>query len=552
MNHMVDRRIFLTTPYLATLAWLLAAFGLWLGLHQFSPRVAGLVVNSLALAASVCAIAIPLGTGLALAVFKTNAFGRTLAGALLVATLLVPLYLHAAAWNAGFGMQGWFTLATNPRLTTQPLLSGWRAAVWVHAMAAVPWVVLIVGARLRAVPTELEEEAELHAPPARVLTSVSLRAALGALLVAALWVAMLCGSEISVTDLYQVRTFAEEVYTQSALGTTVDIAPFAIGLLIWAFVAAATLASSQILSQKIWAPDFQTTSRNHWIARLGTSRWLVSAIMWIVLAMVIAVPVANLVAKAGIQVAADVPETANGRVRHWSVEKAVEMVASAPWKHRRELLQSGKIGVVAATIALIGGTVLAWSLRESLRETLRESHHTPWLRLGLLVTCLTIPGPVLGVALIRCLNQPLDSPLFALTWLYDETMFAPCVAQIVRALPVATFVLWPALASVSQEGLDSATSDGASWWHRLAWVALPQRLPALCAAWLLAFAVAVGELAATILVIPPGPTTVSVRVFSLLHYGVDDQVAGLCLAVMLAVAALTISAAWLLKDRPSL
>lgn len=48
-------------------------------------------------------------------------------------------------------------------------------------------------------------------------------------------------------------------------------------------------------------------------------------------------------------------------------------------------------------------------------------------------------------------------------------------------------------------------------------------------AWLVAFAIACGELSATILVTPAGITTVPIRVFRLLHAGVRNQVAAICL-----------------------
>ena len=63
-----------------------------------------------------------------------------------------------------------------------------------------------------------------HRPP-RVLWHVSLRRAAAAFVVAALWVAIVAAAEISVTDFFQVRTFAEEVYTQAALGTFDFVAP---------------------------------------------------------------------------------------------------------------------------------------------------------------------------------------------------------------------------------------------------------------------------------------------------------------------------------------
>jgi iron(III) transport system permease protein len=81
-------------------------------------------------------------------------------------------------------------------------------------------------------------------------------------------------------------------------------------------------------------------------------------------------------------------------------------------------------------------------------------------------------------------------------------------------------------------------------------IALPQRWPAAAAAWLIGLAIAVGELAATVLVIPPQPSTaISVRVFQLLHYGVDDRVAAICLVMVAGIGALTGIAAVLLRRR---
>jgi iron(III) transport system permease protein len=168
----------------------------------------------------------------------------------------------------------------------------------------------------------------------------------------------------------------------------------------------------------------------------------------------------------------------------------------------------------------------------------------------MLSLCLTVPGPLLGVATIRLLNRPPDSPLAALAWLYDSN-FAPWLVQMLRALPLATLIMWPAFASVPQVMLDTAATDGTGWWGRLLRIALPQRWPAAAAAWLVGFAVALGELAATILVMPPqrGATALSIQIFQLLHYGVDDRVAAICLVTVFAVAALTGIAATLLKRR---
>src|SRR5262245_25333526 len=106
----VAPRPFLTTAKLALAAAIvLAVATLWLG----DPRVGKLWLNTAYLACGAGLIALPMGTLLAVLIFKTDAPGRGLAAAMLVGMLFIPLYLITGAWDAGFGIQGWHTLTTN-------------------------------------------------------------------------------------------------------------------------------------------------------------------------------------------------------------------------------------------------------------------------------------------------------------------------------------------------------------------------------------------------------------------------------------------------------
>ncbi|MCI0491958.1 MAG: hypothetical protein L0Z07_03360 [Planctomycetes bacterium] len=532
--------------FLAAVVATIGLASLWL----VDARVGGLWLNTARLAAGACILSGGLGTLLALGVAKTDLPGRVPAMWLLTAMLFVPPYLFAGAWDAGFGMQGWHTLATNPHLAHEPWLAGWRAAVWVHGLAAVPWVALIIAAGLRSVEADLEEDAVLCTSPWRVLLWVSLRRAASAIVVAGLWIAVITSTEISVTDLFQVRTFAEETYTQAALGafdlSQSEVAGFrqandplrAAGLWFGLLLSAGAAVAVLIAARRLFADHADASHRRTWIWHLGrTQRWLAATALWSILLLVIGLPIANLAYKAGVEVTA----TESGRVRSWSSAKVIERVVGAPWEHRGELWQSAKIGGAAATAALMCGAPLAWSMRTARR--------LPFGRLAALALCLTIPGPLLGIGVIRLLNQPHDSWLAWLAPLYDST-FAPWLVQTIRALPIVTLILWAALASIPQVMLDTAVTDHAGWWRRLLWIALPQRWPAVVAAWLIGLAIAVGELAATVLVMPPARhTVVAVRIFQLLHYGVDDRVAAICLVMVAAVAALTAIAAALVFAR---
>ncbi len=103
-----------------------------------------------------------------------------------------------------------------------PWGQGIGSAIWIHAAAALPWVILLVGQGLSGVERELEEDAWTLMPAWRVLGRVTLPRAAAALAAAALWVSLQTATEISVTDVMQVRTFAEEVYTQIVGGPDVD------------------------------------------------------------------------------------------------------------------------------------------------------------------------------------------------------------------------------------------------------------------------------------------------------------------------------------------
>jgi iron(III) transport system permease protein len=542
----------------------MAAVGvLFAALWWFDPRVGWLWLNTAALACGACAISLPLGTLMAVLCFKTDVPGRKVAALVLVGLLFVPLYLVTGAWDAGFGIQGWHTLFTNPHLQHQPWLAGWRAAVWVHGLAAVPWVVLIVGAGLRSVEPEIEEDAATCATPAAVLWHVTLRRAAPAMGVAALWIATIVVTEISVTDFFQIRTFAEEVYTQAALGSfgyvfgnqpvgPPDPLP-AIGF--WSgLVLSVTLAVLVIRGfTRLFADWADVPNRPPWIWRLRGGRWAAAVLLAFGMLLLAGVPLANLAYKAGVTVIS----TDAGRVRSWTVERLASRVAAAPGEFRGELWLSTWLGAAAATAALILAIPLAWSLRGyalSLRRRLTSGMglgpSSPWMRLFAIAICLTLPGPLLGLGVIHLLNRPPGSAMAALADLYDSN-FAPWLVQTVRTLPIATLILWPALASVPQVMLDAAATDGTGWWGQLFRIAVPQRWPAIAAAWLIAFAVAIGELAATILVMPPqrGATALSIQVFQLLHYGVDDRVAAICLVMLFAVAAITGIAAALVRRR---
>jgi len=489
-------------------------------------RQLALLRNTLLLAAGTCAISLPLGTVLAFLLGRTDVPGRRLILALTGGMLMMPLYLHAAAWDAGFGQLGWWSLIRGP--SAVPLLSGWTAAVWIHAVASVPWVALLVGAALAGVEPELEEDALLAGSAWQVFRHVTLPRMIGGVGVAAGWVVLSTCGEMTVTDLFLVRTYAEELYTGFALGDSLASAWRAAvpGILVQAALLLVAIAITLRA-----APGLFTPMRPARIYRLRRTRLPAAVATWGCGLLVAGVPLANLAAKAGlvVQQAGDV------RLRQWSLGHAWAMIASSLSGFQQEFVWTLLIGGLAATGASLAAAGLAWWARRS-----------DWRAVPALAgaACgLALPGPLVGLGIIWIMDR---SEPAILVWLYDRTLSAPVLAVVVRILPLATLGCWYVLRSVADDALDCAACEGAGAWSRFWHVAWPQRRSGLAAVWLAVFAIAAGDLASSILVAPPGVTTVPIRVFGLIHAGVDDQVAGVCLVMCGGVAAAVAAVAWLL------
>lgn len=512
------------------IVWLVAILfaALLAGACAFSgPRSRGLVENTLWLVGATLAISIPIGTVLAVALARTDARLRRIVAVALGIMLVVPLYLDAAAWDAGFGDAGWFT-----RLTAAPytsgFLSGWRGAVWVHGMAAIPWVVLIVGMALRFVEPELEEAALLDGTSWQVLRRVTLRRALPAIGIAAVWVAVGVATEMTVTDIFQtpgngLRTFAEEIYTQFALGTEPGPPP---GTMIGIAVTACLAACGLILcfAAANWTPP---SERNPVVFRLGRWRWVVSLAIVVGAVAIFGVPLLNLLAKAGTTV------EQTGKVFHrgWSATACGKIFATSPERYRWELGWSGLIALMAASLVLTVSLPLAWLARR--HDAIGLGGKIAAILLA--AAALAVPGPLVGVGLIAIFNRP-GMPV--LNFLNDYTVAVPAIAQAIRAFPIGMLVIWHALDTVPADLLEAAELDGARPAARFFRILVPMRWPAIALAWLAAFVVAIGELSATILVVPPGVATLGVRISQLLHFNNEDKLAGLCLTLMAGAALL--------------
>jgi iron(III) transport system permease protein len=518
-------------PVLLPFVQLLAHPDAWQAWAE-TERLVELAGNTMLLAAGTLALALPMGTAAALFLYRTDLPFRTGLRFLTVLTLFVPLPLFASAWQAALGTSGWLPLgiwatpaANDPDvsptgLVWKPWAQGPGAAVWVHAMAALPWVILIVGQGLTWVERELEEEALTMARPWRVLCRVTLPRSGAALVAAGLWVVLPVITEITVTDMMQVRTFAEEVYTQLVVGDRASLFRSVAVAVPGVVVAGALVAGmARFLEHKL--PPLESRSVEPLIFPLGWTRWLFAGAMVLAILVLVGVPLGSLLWKAGLA----------GRPATWSWATAWSHIAKVFMARWPMVARSLELAVVGGCLVAVISLLLCWLTGGS-----------RWFYgavLTLVAAAWVVPAPLVGFGLTEVLTHVVNlthSDFLARMLYYGPSPVPIGWAYLIRLLPFGLAMLWPTVRLIPVELRESAQVDGARPGQMLVWVILPLVWTAWLETALATAILSLGELGASKVVEPPGSETFAHEIFVQMHYGVTNDLAALCLVLLALVA----------------
>jgi iron(III) transport system permease protein len=470
--------------------------------------------NTAKLIAGSLALGLSLGAPIGLVGSRTNARGAAIALYLFASLILVPLPLVTAGWQAALGIDGWLTAW----LGGSHWLQGWPGAIWIHGIAAAAWIAAILHAGLSVTRPELEEDALLRHSAVWVLFRVTLRRALPFLLGAAVFVALLIAGEIAVTDVFQIRTLGEEVYTDLSLGRGPDLVQSASS---WGLMGLLVLATPLMFAS--WGKlEYRSRTQPQTRLPLFGWRWCGTLLLWLAVFVFVGVPIGNLVYKAGLLH----QRLDSGWHTSWSASKVIQGVLGAFWSDESDGYAAQRMWgwtLLTAGLAALTSTALAvvltwWSVGSKLVRG---------VTLVIVALLAAIPGPVIGLGVIHILNRP-GCP-WLINW-YDHSILAPWLVQTVRVMPLVILFWLPAMRSVPLELREDAALRGESFWKQLFSVAIPYQKWRVALTMLMATPLAASELAATNLVAPPGFTTVVRKIFEMIHFGIDDRLAALSLA----------------------
>jgi iron(III) transport system permease protein len=179
-----------------------------------------------------------------------------------------------------------------------------------------------------------------------------------------------------------------------------------------------------------------------------------------------------------------------------------------------------RLTVIVTAAAAVITTVIAVPLAMSLT---RRMSRLWWLIFAL---PLAIPAPLVGIAMIYIWNNPV------LEWAYGSWIILVLV-QAARFLPFALFTASSGVRNIDPVLIEASQLPDTGFRRRLIKVTLPLLTPTVVMTWLVSFIFALGELGASLLVAPPGQSTLPITIYNLLHYGATDTVSVMSLIIVI-------------------
>jgi putrescine transport system permease protein len=195
-----------------------------------------------------------------------------------------------------------------------------------------------------------------------------------------------------------------------------------------------------------------------------------------------------------------------------------------------------RIAATSATVSVLLGTMTAFVMQRMRRFAGRGAFD------ALAVTPLILPEVLTGLALLLLFVFLSD----AIGWPERRGATTITIAHITFGMAYAAVVIRARLSQLDPLLEEAAADLGATPWRAFRRATLPLLMPAILAAWLLAFTLSLDDVVIASFVTGPGASTLPIVIFSSVRLGVSPQINALATLLVAFVAVLVIPAALIL------
>jgi len=468
-----------------------------------------LFLHSVLFSGLVSLAALVLGAGAGLCLWQSRS--RLLRGLPWFLLLLVPLpaVVLAMAWvTTGSGISH----LLSPAGPGAPL-QGWAAAWWVEVMLYLPVATLFCSLAFRLVDPDLIDAGRVAAPDLATLGKVILPLASPFLSACAGFLFVFSLVDYTIPSLFSVNVYALEIFAEySASGNAAATFLLAVPLLA---AGAIGISFGQLrLFAAFQNAAWRTGRSGEPFGWPGWFRFFLGFSLVILLADA-ALLLGSLLA--------------NARAAGDPLPLFIPAMG--------EILFSLGIALGCALLVIPVGLTAGY-----LMASPGPGSRLLWLAMGI---PLAIPAALTGVAMIGAWNTGPGAVLYG-------TIAMPVLACAARFGPIAALILCARFRTLDPLLLDAArvfrTGPVQGWWR----VTIPLALPGILASAWFVLSLSLGELGATLLLTPPGYSTLTLRLYNYLHYGATQAVAvvGLLLALLVLTAGIILIIAGYLVSLP--
>ena len=450
----------------------------------FSERTLAPLWRTLKLAAAVSAGSLVMGTGLAWLTHRTDLPGRRIWRVVLPLPLVYPTFLGAAAFIRTLNPGGLANdLLSGVGVGTTPELRGFFGAWLVLLLMCYPYVYIPVAARLRQLPSSLEESARLLGDSAfAAFWRISLPYAATAIGAGTLLVFLYTLSDFGAVQLMRYDTLTRAIATNHLANP-----PAALALSLMLLVLAAVVVLAERWFSRRLPDGTRTGSHEPMTLRLG--RWRPLATAAVALAAFASVG-APLVALADWAAGGVARTLGDGRPLTVDYSRVTEATVNTLW-----------VSVVAAVVAVAAVLPIAFLVG-------RYRSRAGWLAHAVIISTFAVPGLLIALSMrFWTLRSDIAFTLFG------DTFALLIFAYIVRFGSLAMGVSVVAVRSVPDRLHDSARILGAGPARRFFTIDMPLMGPALFAGAGLVLLSVMKELPISLLISPLGFSTLATQIF---------------------------------------
>jgi iron(III) transport system permease protein len=454
-----------------------------------------LLGRSLTIAIFATLVALALGLPSAFALAARDLPFRKLFYLLILIPLLIPPYIMAGSWIHLLAPDGFVnkSLAAIFGSSARLLVFSQAGCVWCLGISHFPIIAIILTTGLSKIDRNLQDIARLSTGPFGVFWHSTLPQILPHLAASICLVMIFVLGRYGVPSLLGINTYPVEIFAQFSAFYD-ENAAIAIALPLMVLVVILILAQRQLMLNRSYA-SITPSSESDNPTSLHKLKYYAVAFLLALFIITTFLPFASVLSYIG----------------------NLGTISATLVQYSSGILITSSLAFLATVISTLIALPIGFHLAH-------YKNRSGWFLDVICWLPIAIPGTIVGLGLINLGNLApavRNADSFGILLLLAHIgMFS---AFSVRIFQAAYREADPNIAEV-------AAVDSCRWYQRLFYIDVPIHSGSIAASFIIVFVLTIGELNATVLLVPPGKETLAVTIDNLLHYGANVKASVLCLA----------------------